>query len=370
MNRILVQAVKEWKQFSRDRLTLALSFLLPIVMLLLFGLALSLDPDGMRLVVEDLDNTPWSRSYLESYAATNDFVMVPNREGAQPMEAIDSGRARMALRIPPYFERDLKRGVPVTVQVLIDGTDSNTANALRNTSKAVNQAFLSQLTTLSSDSAPLVETRVRFWYNPGLSDRRFFGSGALGLVLILFPALLGALAVAREHEQGTIIQVYASTLSAPQWILGKALPYIVIGITEWMICFAAGLALFEYRFATDPTPFLVGTLFYITAGVFYGMAVGNVMGTQSAAIQAVQLGAFLISMLLSGYLVPIANTPVQLRWISYILPATYYIEITRDSVLRDGGWDSMGTSVAILAFMALLFFAANLRKMRRMQFAD
>jgi ABC-2 type transport system permease protein len=131
-----------------------------------------------------------------------------------------------------------------------------------------------------------------------------------------------------------------------------------------------GVALFDYRLPADPTPFLLGTAFYIIAAVFYGMAVGNVMGTQSAAIQAVQLGAFLVSMLLSGFLVPVSNMPVELRWIASIIPATYYVHVTRDAFLRSGGWESMGGSVAVLALMCLFFFGANLKRMHRMQFAD
>jgi ABC-2 type transport system permease protein len=368
MKRILAQAAKEWKQFRRDRMTLALSLLLPTVMMLLFGLALSMDPDNVRLAVEDLDNTPLSRSYLESYMATNDFVPVATPPGSSLEDLLDRGQVRIGLRIPPHFERDLRRGLPVTAQVLLDGADANTATALRNSAKAINQAFLRRVSQ-GRASPPLVETHVRFWYNPGLSDRRFFGSGALGLVLILFPALLSALAAAREHEYGTVIQAYASTLSAPQWIIGKAIPYIAMGLVELVICFTIGVLLFQYSFPGDPAPFLVGSLLYITAAVFYGMAVGNMMQAQAAAIQAVQLGAFLVSMLLSGYLVPISNVPIELRWISYILPATYYIDITRDSLLRGGGWDAVWKSAAVLAVMVVFFFGVNMRRMHRMQFS-
>jgi len=368
MKRILAQAAKEWKQFRRDRLTLALSLALPIVMMLLFGLALSMDPDNTRLAVEDLDNTPLSRVYVETCLGTNEFVAVPTPRGAGLAEVLDSGGASIGLRIPPHFERDLLRGAPVAVQLLLDGTDANTATALRNSAKAINQAFLRRIGAAAA-SQPSVEMQVRFWYNPGLSDRRFFGSGAIGMVLILFPALLAALAAAREHEYGTVIQAYASTLSAPQWLLGKAIPYIAVGLIELVICFTIGLVLFDYGFPGDPAPFLVGSLLYITTAVFYGMAVGNVMGAQAAAIQAVQLGAFLISMLLSGFLVPVSNVPIELRWISYILPSTYYIDIARDSLLRGGGWAAVGNSVAVLALTTFVLFAANLRKMHRMQFS-
>ncbi len=369
MKRIWAQVAKEWKQFRRDRLTVALSFLLPIVMLLLFGRALSLEVENLPMVVEDLDNTPQSRRYLETYLATNDFVLLPLPAGAALTDLIDAGQARFALRIPPHFGRDLLRGAPVDVQVLIDGEDSNTANVLRNTAQAVHRAFLLREPGRRV-TPPRVQSQVRFWYNPGLSNTRFFGSGALGLVLVLFPALLGALAVSREHETGTMIQVYASTLSAPQWILGKAIPNILIGLAELAVCFLIGTVFLEYRLAGDPMPFLVGSFFYVAAGVFWGMAVGNVMRTQSASIQTVQLGAFLISMLLSGFLVPVSNAPLELRWVSYLLPATYYIEITRDSFLRGGGWGAVGAWVGVLAVMSVLAFAANARILRRMQFAD
>ena len=369
MKHVLAQATKEWTQFRRDKLTLALSGFLPIVMLLLFGTALSLDPDGIKLVVEDLDNTPLSRSYVEAYAGTADFEFVPRETSGPLTDELDGGNAGVAVRIPPHFERDLLRGAPVTVQALVDGADANTANALRNTAKAINQSFMSRPGG-GVALRPPVQMQVRFWYNPGLSNTRFFGSGALGLVLVLFPALLGALAVSREHETGTIIQVYASTLRAPQWLLGKAIPYIAVGLVEFVVCFGIGVLLFGYRLPPDPTPFLVATLFYVTASVFYGMAVGNVMGTQSAAIQAVQLGAFLISMLLSGFLVPVSNMPPALRWTASIVPATYYVAITRDTVLRAGGWTMMGGNVAILAVMSLVFFALNLKRMHRMQFGD
>jgi ABC-2 type transport system permease protein len=235
---------------------------------------------------------------------------------------------------------------------------------LKNVAQALNQAFL---LTHAPAGAAAVRLQTRLWYNPGVSNPRFFGSGALGMVLILFPALLGALAVAREHEQGTLIQVYASTLSAPQWLLGKALPYMGIGLFELVICFWLGLQVFEYRLPTDPTPMLAGSVLYIAAAVFFGMMAGNLTGSQSAAIQAVQLGGFLASMLLSGFLVPVANIPPELRWISALLPARHYIEITRNSMLRDEGWMTSGRSLLMLAALAALLFLVNCARMRRMQ---
>ena len=347
---------------------LVLAVVMPVVLALLFGTAMSTNLENVPLVVEDNDNTRLSRDYVETYAAAaGQFVLVPGPSGRPIFQALLNGTARAALVLPVHFERDYKRGLAVQVQVLIDGTDANAATGLKNVAKSLNQAFLDRHPVGSQTL--LVRICTRLWYNPGRSSRRFFGSGTLGLVLILFPSLLGALTVAREHELGTLIQVYASTLSASQWLIGKALPCIAVGLVELGLCFALGLFVFEYRLPSDPTPLLVASVLYVTAGVFFGVMVGNMTESQSAAIQAVQLGAFLISMLLSGFLVPVSNIPPELRWVAMLLPARHYIDVVRDALLRDGGWATAAFSIVALAVLTMFFFNMSFRRMRRMQFS-
>jgi ABC-2 type transport system permease protein len=180
--------------------------------------------------------------------------------------------------------------------------------------------------------------------------------------------LLGALATAREYEVGTIIQAYASSLTAVQWILGKALLYVAIGLVDLVICYTLGILVFDYRLPSDPSVMLVATLLYLMAGVFFGMMMGNSTGSQSAAIQGVQMGSFLLSLLLSGYLFAIRNIPVQIRWLSSILPATYYIQIVRNSILRDVGWSTSFMPVVALFLLAFGYFFLNVIQMRKMQF--
>jgi ABC-2 type transport system permease protein len=206
------------------------------------------------------------------------------------------------------------------------------------------------------------------WYSCGLSNPIYFGTGALGMMPIIFPALLGALATAKEYEMGTIIQAYASSLSAAQWIAGKALVYVLTGTAELVLCFALGMFAFGYHFPDDPAVLLVATFLYLFAGVFLGMMMGNATGSQSAAIQGLQMGSFLLSLLLSGYLFAIANIPAQIRWFSNFLPATHYIQIVRDSVLRNVGWDTSFWPLISLLILAFSFFAVNVIQMRKMQF--
>ena len=167
---------------------------------------------------------------------------------------------------------------------------------------------------------------------------------------------------------GTIIQAYASSLTAVQWILGKALLYVAVGLMELVVCFALGMLAFEYRFPSDPTVLLVATVLYLTAGVFFGMMMGNATGNQSAAIQGVQMGSFLLSLLLSGYLFSIRNIPVQIRWLSSFLPATYYIQTVRNSILRNVGWGTSFGPVIALFLLASAYFVLNVVQMRKMQF--
>src|SRR5215470_10959328 len=367
MKKILAQAKKEWMLFRRDKLLIALAVLMPIVLMLLAGRTQSLRLRNVRLLVYDYDNTPLSRTYLETYGAALTFRLTRHRPEESPEEALNSWRGRAALIIPQNFERDARRGDKPVVQLMIDATDSNAATALGNYAQVLNASF-AQTSGLGTFPPKLVSLDQRLWFNPGLSNPIYFGTGALGLMLIIFPALLGALTTAKEYEVGTVIQAYASSLTAVQWILGKAILYVLIGVVEFVICFLLGLLVFEFRFPSDPTILLIATLLYLLAGVFFGMMMGNATGNQSAAIQGVQMGSFLLSLLLSGYLFAVANIPVQIRWISSFLPATHYIQIVRNSILRDAGWAASFRPIVALLILAFSFFALNVIQMRKMQF--
>lgn len=388
MNKTLAQAQKEWMLFRRDRLLMLLAVLMPLVLLTLYGFSQSLRLRNVKLFVYDYDNTPLSRTYLEGYGAALDFRILPHDPRESPEDALNSGRARAALIIPPNFQRDIQRGAGPNVQLLVDGTDSNAATALGNIAVAVNANFLHRTSlgrprskelaraatsTAKTGELPapeLVTLEQRLWFNPGLSNPIFFGTGALGMVLVLFPALLGALATAREYELGTIIQAYASSLSGTQWVVGKGLLYVAIGFVELILCFILGLLAFGYRIPSNPLVLLVATVLYLFCGVYFGMMLGNASGNQSSAIQGVQMGAFLLSLLLSGFLFPVFNIPMPIRLLSYILPATHYVKIVRNSILRDAGWAISFRPIAALLMLTIVFFVLNVLQVRKMQFKD
>jgi ABC-2 type transport system permease protein len=367
VKKIWAQALKEFMLFRRDKLLILLAVLMPIVLMSLAGGTQSLRLRNVPLLVYDYDNSALSRTYLETYGAALTFRFTKHPPDESPEEALSRWRGRAALIIPQNFERDARRGAEPVVQLMIDATDSNAATALGNYAQTLNTSF-AQRSGIGEFPPKLANMQARLWFNPGLSNRVYFGTGALGLMLIIFPALLGALTTAKEYEVGTVIQAYASSLTAVQWILGKSLLYVLIGLVEFVICFALGLFAFEFRFPSDPSILLIATVLYLLAGVFFGMMMGNATGNQSAAIQGVQMGSFLLSLLLSGYLFAVANIPAQIRWISSFLPATHYIQIVRNSILRDAGWGTSLRPVIALLILAFSFFALNVIQMRKMQF--
>ena len=337
---------------------------MPVFLLLLFGYTLSLDPDHVRLAVEDLDQTPLSRSYVDAFTANGEFELVSSSPLQPAVDLISRGVAEVGLTIPPGFTRDLRSGRDAQTQVLLDGTDSNTALVLRQNVRAIHANFLREL---SGEAPPGAVAQIRYWYNPGLSDAKFFGTGALGMVLIFFPALLGAIASSREHELGGVVQVYASKLTPLEWTLGQAALYVGVGLIELVLAFAAGVAAFGYELRGSLAVFVLASFFYIAAGVFFGILVGNIARNQNVSMQVVQMGIILLSLLLSGYLAPLKNIPEGIRWMSTIIPARYYVPVVRDVLLRGGGWSTVWWETSMLALLAAIPLALNWRVVRKMQ---
>jgi ABC-2 type transport system permease protein len=370
MKRIIAQTRKELTQVFRDKLTVALALVLPLILLALLGTALSLSVKGISVMVQDYDHTPLSRQYVDMLGASLTFRVVPLPQNQRPEDVLASETARVVIVIPQNFERDFLRGQQsegAEIQWLIDAVDANTANAMRGQANALTNAFTAQLRGTNRQSQPAIKADTRMWYNPGGSSRKFIGPGAFAVVLALFPPLLAALALSREGEQKTILQVYVSSISAHEFLLGKIAAFFIIALAEWVLALLVAIPLFDLKIAGDPTPLLVGTVFYLFCSVSFGVMVGVSIPNQAAAIQAVAGVQFLLSFLLSGFIFPVSNVPAGIRWISAFVPARYFIEITRDAFVRGGGWPAVWNAPLALALIGSVFFFKAWRKMRHMQ---
>jgi ABC-2 type transport system permease protein len=368
MKRILAQAIKELSQFWRDRLTVALALVLPLLTLFIFGFAIRLESQNLPVVIQDLDLSPASRAYIEQLFATRQFQPVPWPLAQPPAEALDQGQARAVVVIPPNFQRQITQGQSVTVQVLIDGTDANNARFLQNALRATTNAFNQSLAPLPRPQPILAVTRL--WFNPGRRESLFIVPGVLGVVLWVYPSLLAAIAMVREKERGTIIQVYASDLSAEELLLGKGLAYLGVGLVEALVVIGLAMVIFNLSLAGDPTPFLLGTLIFVAAAVMFGLFVGVRANSQNAAVQGVALIGFLTALLLSGFIYPLANIPFPLSMVSNIVPARYYIELSRDAFVRGTGWPGVWWQVGMIFLLGLGLFSVARRLLHRMQLSD
>jgi ABC-2 type transport system permease protein len=365
MRRILAQCKKELAQFRRDRLTLALAFILPVMTLFIFGFAIRLEAKNMAVIVQDFDRSNLSQSYTERLYGTNLFTPV-NWQGLDPVrDGLDRGLAKAAVIILPKFSADVKAGRSRTVQVLIDGTDVNNAQVIRNSIQAFTSSFIQDQKLLQSQGK--IVARIRLWFNPGRQESLFIVPGVFGVILAIFPSLLAALAMSREKEQGTILQTYTSSISAAELLLGKCLAYFVVGVGQAVFVMGLGCIIWRLGFAGDPTPFFIGTAVFLVASVMFGLFIGVRANSRSVAVQGVASAGFLLALLLSGFIYPLSNIPFPLSLITNIVPARYFIEISRDAFVRGAGWASVWTAPLLLLVLAIVLFAIARKIISRMQ---
>jgi|SRR5580700_4126703 ABC-2 type transport system permease protein len=365
MRRILSQARKELIQLVRDRLALALALLLPLMLLFLLSTAISLTVHNLPLVIQDLDNSSASRRFADAFRSSISFHVVSWPPDRKPEAALTANRARGVVIVPRNFGHDLARGANTQVQLLVDATDANTARIVQGYVNQVTRAFNQASGAMAG--ATLVGAQVRLWYNPGRDSPKFYSPGIFVMGLSMFPALLAALSMAKEGEQKTILQVYVSSISAHEFLLGKILAFMVVAAGEWILMMISLFTVFGLRFAGDPTPFCVASVLYAFCVASFGTFVGAGIPNQSAAIQAVALGGFLLVFLLSGLIFPVENIPGSLRWVSNIVWGKYFILVVRDALLQGGGWPAVWFSVLMIAALGGVCYTMAWRVMRRMQ---
>lgn len=382
MKKIWTQCVKELAQFKRDRITLALAFVLPLIYLLTYGFAMRLEIKNIPIAIQDLDKSPLSRTYIERLFATNRFkavsweekwtIPINNQANNTPKNipeyAIDSGIAKAAMIIPADFDRRIKEGKISTLQVLIDGTDVNNAKVIANTIRATTEFFLKSVGL--QPSTQLITADMRLWFNPGRQESLYLVAGAYALVLWVYPSLLAALAMTREREQGTIIQAYAANISAVELLLGKGLAYWLIAIVQTLIVMLTGSLIFGLYLVGDAIPLFLTTLIFLASSIMFGLYFGVRSATQAEASQKVVSIGYLTALLLCGFVYPLNNIPFPLSLISYLVPVRYYIYVTRDAFMRGTGWS--GVWIAPLALLLLngLFFIGTWRGLYKMQLPD
>src|SRR5712664_4323019 len=272
MRRILEQTRKELIQVIRDKRAILMALGLPAMLLVVMPQSISLTVDDLPIVVQDLDDSAASRLFIDAFRASITFRVIEWPVDEHPEAAFKANAARAALIIPKNFGRDMARGYRSPVQMLVDGSDSNTAQLVSGYAKQVASAY-NKGTAGPTQQGP-VHAAVRLWYNPGRSSNKFYAPGIFVLNLSLFPPLLAALAMAKEGEEKTILQVYVSSISAHEFLLGKIIAFMAVALSECLLMLALLFTYFGLSVVGDPTPFIVATILYSFCVASFGTMVG------------------------------------------------------------------------------------------------
>jgi ABC-2 type transport system permease protein len=364
MKRIWAQAMKEIAQFRRDKLTVGLAYLLPLMAILLYGFAIRLESKDIKIAVKNYDTGQLSREYIADIFATDQLVPA-KWQGKDAYGNLDFGSAKATVTIPPEFSRKINARLPVQVEVVIDATDINNARVIENALLALNNYFLRSHGLTKERS--VISADLRLWFNPGRKEELYIAPGALAVFMWIFPCLLSTLAMSREREQGTILQLYASSLTSFELMAGKTLAYLFIAITQALLLITTSVTLFGLRSVGSLPAFMLAVLFYLIAAICFGLTAGVRASTQSAAVQLVSTFGFSATILLSGFLYPLNNIEYPLSIISNILPPRYAIPAFRNFFVRGSDFFSQLYLLTGLLLCSTVLFLIPMRAMKRMQ---
>jgi ABC-2 type transport system permease protein len=370
--RITALARKEALHIQRDPRTFILGLVLPLVMLMLFGFGISLDVDHIPVAVSDLDRTPESRALIDLFTQSSTFVAAG--EIGDPDDAarvFARGQATVILTIPRGYARALARGEHVDVGLLVDGADGQSAQTALAQAEVLGQvasarAAAAQLSTLGAGATtPVLSTRAWLRFNPTGRSALFLVPGVTAYVLALVAVLLTALSVAREWENGSMEQLFATPVNRSEIIIGKLAPYMLMGVVQVLLVLVAGAWVFGVPTRGDLGVLAVASLLFVLGMLGQGLLISVVARNQLVATQLSAMSSLLPSMLLSGFLFPIAGMPWPLQLASRFVPARYYVQVLRGVLLKGNGVAEQGPAVAALAVFAAAMIVLSTARFKR-----
>lgn len=354
--RLWAVARKEALHIARDPRSLGMAIAIPMLLLLLFGYALTLDVDRVPLVVWDQSGTAESRAFVDAFAASRYFTFQGYaRDYADVERSIDSARALVALVVPTGFAADVGAGRATSVQAIVDGSDSNTATIAIGYADAVVERYSSDLVIAAvarrggRTPATPIDVRPRVWYNADLESRNYIVPGLIAVIMMVIAALLTSLTVAREWERGTMEQLISTPVKGSELVLGKLLPYVAIGMLDVLLAVLMGEFLFHVPLrGSVPLVFTMAAIF-LAGALSLGMVISIVTKSQLMASQLAMVLTFLPSFLLSGFMYSIANMPPAIQAITYVVPAQYFVSLLKGIYLKGVGLEVLAADAALLS---------------------
>ncbi len=372
LRRLWAVARKESLHIRRDPRSLILAVCIPMLMLLMFGYALTLDVDRVPFVVWDQSQSPRSREFLAHFKATRYFDFKGDVSGYPQIDReIDRRDAYVALVIPPRFEAQLDAQRSSPVQAIVDGSDANTASLVLAYVQGITTAYNQRLSleqirrSVGVVPRPALDLRTRVWFNADLESRNYIVPGIMAVIMGLIAALLTSLAVAREWERGTMEQLISTPVLPSELIIGKLIPYTAIGMANMAIAVFMAVFLFHVPLRGSVLLlFSVGGVFTV-ATLGQGILISALARQQLMASQLAMISTFLPAFLLSGFAFPIANMPLPVRLITHIVPARYFVALVKGIFLRGVGLDTLWPDALFLLIFAVLVIAVAIARTRK-----
>lgn len=355
--RVREMVIKEFRQILRDPRLNRIIFVTPIIQLLLFGYAVSTDVFDTSLYVVDHDQTQASRALVASFTASGYFRVVErSQDPADLVAALDRGDALVGMEIPRHFARDLRAPGGAQVQLLLDGTNSNTASVAGSYAERIARDFGADVRAVGVSE--VIDVRQRAWFNPDLASRDYNVPAVIGAILMLVALLLTSLAVVREREIGTLEQLRVSPLTPGELLAGKTIPFGIIGLLDMVLVTGVAVLWFRIPFAGNPALLLLASVLYLLATLGIGLLISTLASTQQEAFM-VSFLVYMPAILLSGFMFPISSMPESFQWLTLLNPMRYFLEMVRGIFLKGVGLDALWPQyLALLALgVAVLWFA-------------
>lgn len=359
--RIKRMLVKEFIQIFRDPKMKGIIFLMPILQTLIFGYAVTTDVEHVTTAVYDLDNSVASRELVARFVESGYFDVVEyvNSED-RARDLVDQGKARAVIRMNRGFEEDLRAGRTVQLQLIVDGTDSNTAGVVLDygakiVSQVSQKILISRLTQLegSFQKPSQVNMQTRSWFNENLESRNFYVPGVIAIIVMLITLMLTSMAVVREKEIGTMEQIIVTPITPIEFILGKTIPFALIGFADVILITLIGVFWFDVPIRGNLLLLFIATALYIMTTLGVGLYISTVSQTQQQAMMSTFFFYF-PAVLLSGFMFPIANMPEVVQWLTYLNPLRYFLVIIRGIFLKGIGPEILWPQMIALAIMGVL----------------
>ncbi|MCA9530751.1 MAG: ABC transporter permease [Myxococcales bacterium] len=367
LTRVFALASKETLHIVRDPRVLFMAIAMPVVLIVLFGYGVRFDMDRVPIAILDHDRSAESRHLREAFVASGELRLARQIDDASQIEPLfRRGDAVGALVIPRGFARAIGRGERAEVQLVVDGSDANTANQTLAKADAIGRWVSLGVTRRAGfEVAPAVAVRTWTRFNPSGRSALYLVPGLAAYILAIVAVLLTALTVAREWESGSMEQLFATPVGRLEIVAGKLLPYLALGAIGVLLVLSVGAWVFDMPLRGSMAFLAVASVLFLIGALGQGLLISVVTRNQMVATQAATLSSMLPSMLLSGVIFPIENMPRALQWVSTLVPARYYVESLRGVLLRGNGASTLWPQAAALAAFAALMIALSALRFKR-----